>query len=187
VSMGKSTVEFISKGLIPLGPKKITRMSNNPDRERYLIYLPSELNDLWREVHESGKKIKIYIEISSRFFLAMTKFKDSERYKHGFKPWFNKGELKKSFKGGIVFISDMGDIFSSGVKDEWIKAVIEHIRMFPDTYFLFLTRNPERYKDFSDMMPPNAILGSTIETNKDDLYHERRISYVPLPSSSYKE
>jgi len=30
--MGKSTVEFISKGLIPLGPKKITRMT--PTRRR---------------------------------------------------------------------------------------------------------------------------------------------------------
>ena len=54
--MGKSTVEFIVKGLIPLGPRKITRMTNNPDRERYLIYLPSELNDLWREVYESEKR-----------------------------------------------------------------------------------------------------------------------------------
>jgi len=44
--MGKSTVEFISKGLIPLGPKKITRMTTNPEKERYLIYLPLELNDL---------------------------------------------------------------------------------------------------------------------------------------------
>jgi hypothetical protein len=40
--MGKSTVEFISKGLIPLGPKKITRMTTNPEKERYLIYLPLE-------------------------------------------------------------------------------------------------------------------------------------------------
>ena len=54
--MGKSTVEFISKGLIPLGPKKITRMTNKPGQERYLIYLPLELNDLWREVYESGRK-----------------------------------------------------------------------------------------------------------------------------------
>ena len=61
--MGKSTVEFISKGLIPLGPKKITRMTTNPEKERYLIYLPLELNDLWREVYQSGKKIKVYIEV----------------------------------------------------------------------------------------------------------------------------
>ena len=63
--MGKSTVEFISKGLIPLGPKKITRMTNKPGQERYLICLPLELNDLWREVYESGRKIKVYIEIIS--------------------------------------------------------------------------------------------------------------------------
>jgi hypothetical protein len=63
--VGKSTVEFISKGLIPLGPKKITRMTNKPGQERYLIYLPLELNDLWREVYESGRKIKVYIEIVS--------------------------------------------------------------------------------------------------------------------------
>jgi hypothetical protein len=63
VSLGKSTVEFISKGLIPLGPRKVTRMTRKPEKERYLVYLPLELNDLWREVYESGKKIKIYIEI----------------------------------------------------------------------------------------------------------------------------
>jgi len=54
--MGKSTVEFISKRLIPLGPKKITRMTTNPEKERYLIYLLLELDDLWREVYQSGKR-----------------------------------------------------------------------------------------------------------------------------------
>jgi hypothetical protein len=63
--MGKSTVKFISNGLIPLGPKKITRMTTNPEKERYLIYLPLELNDLWREVYQSGKKIKVCIEVPS--------------------------------------------------------------------------------------------------------------------------
>jgi hypothetical protein len=46
--LGKSTVELISKGLIPLGPKKITRMTTNPDKERYLIYLPLEI--MWKNV-----------------------------------------------------------------------------------------------------------------------------------------
>ena len=52
--MVKSIVEFISKGLIPLGSKKITkitRMSTNPDYERYLVYPPTELNNLWREIY----------------------------------------------------------------------------------------------------------------------------------------
>ncbi|MFP3491768.1 MAG: hypothetical protein RXN86_03235 [Vulcanisaeta sp.] len=64
--LGKSTVEFISKGLILLGPKKITRMTTNPEKERYLIYLPLELNDLWREVYQNGEKVyKVYIEVPS--------------------------------------------------------------------------------------------------------------------------
>ena len=118
--------------------------------------------------------------------LALTKLKNTRRYRDGFKPRLNEEELRKSFKGGVVFVSDMGDIFSPGVKDEWIIRVIKHISKFPDTYFLFLTKNPTRYKDFIDIMPQNAILGATIETNRDDLYTEHRISQAPLPSIRYR-
>ena len=52
--MVKSTVSSYLRGLIPLGPKKITRMTTNPEKERYLIYLPLELNDLWRDIYQSG-------------------------------------------------------------------------------------------------------------------------------------
>jgi len=38
-------------------------MTTNPEKERYLIYLPLELNDLWREVYQNGKKV--YIEVPS--------------------------------------------------------------------------------------------------------------------------
>ena len=79
----------------------------------------------------------------------------------------------------------MGDIFSPGVRDEWIEAVLDRVRRFPHTQFLFLTKNPERYRDFVSKMHENAILGATIETNRDNLYVERRISYAPLPSSRY--
>jgi hypothetical protein len=55
----KSTVSSYLRGLVPLGPKKITRMTTNPEKERYLIltiliHLPLELNDLWRDVYQSG-------------------------------------------------------------------------------------------------------------------------------------
>jgi hypothetical protein len=61
--MGESSVEFTSTGLIPLGPKKITRMRTNLEKERCLIYLPLELNELWKMVYQSGEKIKVYIEV----------------------------------------------------------------------------------------------------------------------------
>lgn len=62
--MVKSTVSSYLRGLVPLGPKKITRMTTNPEKERYLIltiliHLPLELNDLWRDVYQSGYKVEL--------------------------------------------------------------------------------------------------------------------------------
>ncbi|BEP18035.1 hypothetical protein PYJP_13870 [Pyrofollis japonicus] len=33
------------------------------NEEKYVIYLPKDLNELWRELHERRRKINIYIEI----------------------------------------------------------------------------------------------------------------------------
>ena len=55
-----SVLEILkSRRLIPLGTRKIAKLGYN----RYVIYLPIELNYLWRELNESKSKIKIYIEI----------------------------------------------------------------------------------------------------------------------------
>ena len=118
--------------------------------------------------------------------LVQTKLKNSPKYRHGFRPTFHERELKVKFNGGFIFVADMGDMFCNGVPDEWITKVLEHISKFPNTYFLLLTKNPERYKDFIKIMPTNVILGATIETNRDDLYMENQISNAPLPSLRYK-
>jgi three-Cys-motif partner protein len=112
--------------------------------------------------------------------LAMTKLRNSERYKEGFRSKLNPEEFKRSFSGGVVFVSDMGDLFAETVPDEWIRRVLEHIKKFPSTFFLFLTKNPRRYHDFVDEFPQNSILGATVETDDDSIY--RGISGAPLPT-----
>ncbi len=99
--------------------------------------------------------------------LADGRLKHLERYKDGFQEVkFRAGELQRKFNpGSLVFVVDMGDLFGSWVPGEWIDAVIQHVWQFPDTDFLFLTKNPWRYHRFT--FPPNAILGTTIETNRD--------------------
>jgi len=47
---------------IPLGERKIVRLSRG-GIERYIVYLPTNLNYLWREIHENNNKIRVYIEI----------------------------------------------------------------------------------------------------------------------------
>jgi len=119
--------------------------------------------------------------------LALTKLRNKERYAKGFIPRLNEEEFKVKFnEGEMVFVSDMGDLFGDFIPREWIVRVINHIRKFPRTFFLFLTKNPQRYEEFIDIMPENAILGATIETNRDALYIEHKISRAPLPSVRIK-
>jgi len=98
----------------------------------------------------------------------------------------NESEFKKRFKRNeIVFVSDMGDLFGDFIPTTWILKVLERTRRFPDTWFLFLTKNPKRYHYFLDHFPEKALLGATIETNLDPLYSEYEISRAPKPSERY--
>jgi len=116
--------------------------------------------------------------------LALTKLRHLERYRDGFNSRLNQEEFKRRFNSGVVFVSDMGDLFAETVPEEWIEMVLDHVKKFPSTFFLFLTKNPKRYHDFIDKFPKNSILGATIETDDDNIY--RGISRAPLPSERIK-
>ena len=116
--------------------------------------------------------------------LAETKLRRVPRYREGFKPRLNGQEFKRRFKPNrLVFVSDMGDLFGEWVPDKWIWRVIERIEKFPETKFLFLTKNPKRYWDFG--YPDNVILGVTLETNRCDGYD--KISKAPEPCVRYHD
>lgn len=108
--------------------------------------------------------------------------KTTKKYKDGFfRPKLVESEFRKKFKPNtLVFVSDMGDLFGDWVPREWIERVIKHISKFPETRFLFLTKNPYRYREFLDIFPRNVILGATIETDLDIL----SLSFSNAPSVS---
>jgi len=92
--------------------------------------------------------------------------------------------IEKEFKifkeDEFVFVQDMSDLFAEIVPKEYIERILEHIKKFPKTTFLLLTKNPERYWEFEDRIPNNCICGVTVETNRDKGY--RKISNAPLPT-----
>lgn len=54
-----SFVELLkSRKLLPLGPRHVSKLGGR----RYVIYIPQELNYLWKELNESKVKVKVYIE-----------------------------------------------------------------------------------------------------------------------------
>jgi len=89
---------------------------------------------------------------------------------------FLKHRLKFRREAATIFIGSMFDIFADEVPHEWIEEIIETTKLYPQHTFLFLTKNPERYRDFFEINKnQNCWWGTTI-TGKNDMY---RIKFLP--------
>ena len=98
------------------------------------------------------------------------------------KPILLKHRLREKFEpNDFVFVCDTSDLFAEVVPSEYIRRVIDVVKKFPKTTFLFLTKNPKRYCEFLWEFPENAILGITYETDSDVLYTKYKVSRAPTP------
>ena len=70
-------------------------------------------------------------------------------------------------KGKTIFIDHMNDLWAAKVCDDFIKAVLYHCCKWPLNTYVFQTKNPARYSQFLGCLPPNMLLGTTVETNRD--------------------
>ena len=76
-----------------------------------------------------------------------------------------------------IFVCAFADLFGSWIPDEWIKAVIKTITETPRHTYVFLTKNPQRYREFE--FPANVYLGITVEAPE---YLHRAEALRDLPS-----
>ncbi len=92
-----------------------------------------------------------------------------ERIPFGFDPTFYPHRLKdplKKRRPSKIFVCDCGDLFGNWVPGQWIKEVLNVVKMCPQHTFQFLTKNPRRYLDFQPL-PNNSWAGATLTCNKD--------------------
>ena len=86
-------------------------------------------------------------------------------------------ELKTNLgKGNVIFIGSSVDMWAEDVPDEWIMTVLEICNRYQDNMYLFQSKNPKRFREFVPYIPKASILGTTIETNR-----ENNISKAPIP------
>jgi len=83
--------------------------------------------------------------------------------------------LPRTKEGEFIFTCDLGDW--AWFRIEWRRAVLKRIRELPDRTFLIQSKDPACFQ-FDDF-PDNVILGTTIETNRDEII--RQISKAPPP------
>ncbi len=82
-----------------------------------------------------------------------------------FRPTFHQDRLSQPFgkRSSTIFVCSMGDLFGEWVPDDWINEVLDNTRFSLQHDFIFLTKNPGRYREF--YFPKNCWLGASTDTS----------------------
>jgi len=96
--------------------------------------------------------------------------------------WKHDIMLKKAIddnlgSGKTIFVCTQTDLFGEWVPGEIIERVLKQCAKYPSNTYLFQSKNPHRFGDFSHQMPINTILCTTVETNRN----VHGISKAPTP------
>jgi DNA repair photolyase len=77
----------------------------------------------------------------------------------------DESELRANLgKDNFIFICSGCDLFHPENPDVWIRRVIDHTRKF-DNRYLWHTKNPQRFLNYTESFKRNDVLCTTIETN----------------------
>lgn len=84
------------------------------------------------------------------------------------KPFIDEKALKKIPKTDLViFVCSMMDIMA--LPHEIILRILERCRQNPEHIYLFQSKNPRKFLEYLQYMPPKVIIGTTIESNRSEL------------------
>jgi len=90
-------------------------------------------------------------------------------------------KLPKTRYGQFIFVGAAGDM--TFCSTEYLLEILTRIGSEPDKTFLIQSKDPKTFNRVK--FPDNVILGTTLETNRDNLYEG--ISKAPKPSARYKD
>jgi len=103
--------------------------------------------------------------------LHILRKKPENSYPYGFDPTFHRYRLdepQRVKKPQNIFVCSMADLFGDFIPDDWIQEVFDACKKAPQHRYLFLTKNPMRYKALKLPLNKNIMFGATI-TNKESL------------------
>lgn len=101
--------------------------------------------------------------------------KNKNRFPHLAKKYSDKVRFEESYLnddlglGKFIFVCNQQDLFSAGNPHGIIRTVLEICNKYPENKYLFQTKNPYCFGLFKEWgeLPPNSVLCTTLETNKD--------------------
>lgn len=103
---------------------------------------------------------------------------------------FDKKELNEDMgEGKFIFVGSSFDMYHPEVLSEDILRILAHCNKYPDNEYLFQSKNPERFLEFTSQMPEDVVLGTTIESNYSAFMRNGKqwqASKAPKPSERYE-
>jgi len=91
---------------------------------------------------------------------------------------FDRKELKTGLgKDNFIFLGSSCDMFADAIDNDWIIEALDYCKKF-DNRYLLQTKNPKKLFEMRSFLPPNSVVGTTIETNRS-YYPE--MGYTPPP------
>ncbi len=95
-------------------------------------------------------------------------------YPFCFDPTFHRYKLDEPLrwkKPRTIFVCSMADLFGEWVPDEWIEQVFRACEAAPQHRYLFLTKNPKRFKFLREngiKLPKGCWIGTSISEDKEE-------------------
>ena len=95
-------------------------------------------------------------------------------YPFGFEPTFHRYKLdepQRWKKPRNIFVCSMADLFGDWVPDEWIAEVFRACEAAPQHRYLFLTKNPKRFKLLRESgikLPDGCWIGTSVSKDEEE-------------------
>lgn len=81
---------------------------------------------------------------------------------------FDEKELKTDLGcGNFIFVGSSCDMWAESIPVKWIHATLAHCRRYESNRYLFQSKNPQRIYHLRKLLPPDIVVGTTIETNRE--------------------
>ena len=103
-----------------------------------------------------GTSIQPLFELNEQRYTCKNGKLTASHYPFGFEPTFHRYRLdgpQHWKKPRTIFVCSMADLFGEWVPDEWIQEVLKVCDSAAQHRYMFLTKNPSRYKDLMNLLP----------------------------------
>lgn len=81
---------------------------------------------------------------------------------------FDEKEFKTNLReNNFIFIGSSTDMWAHNVLSREITEILEYCDNYQENKYLFQSKDPVRFLEFSVKFPPSSIISTTIESNRD--------------------